>query len=245
MLVGVQTASFYFMAQDYERELDQRIALAIACDAEHLELSNGPSIMQWRPDPCKITVPIGVHAEVYRNLGITPEAILAHLHAWDMAVQYIVWHPNELIESDYELLLKSEIPCLIENMDTNKNVGRTVEEVRALIRQDKFGITLDIQHCETNGINVLDFADFNIVNCHISRLVASAHALLADAPSLLPMADYYTIEGIIYTVDSFKHELARIKAARDAYILLAERHVDKSNWLVSGKDGIIISGRPR
>ena len=240
MKVGLHLASLYYLYDNYEEHLDERIAAGLAYGCEHLELSNGPSIMHWRP-AVHIPVTFSVHAEVYRTLDITPAAIIAHIASWSQLPEYIVFHPNELLTDDYAILAASPIPCLLENMDSKKPVGKTVQELLAWYTQYGLRTCLDIAHIESNGLQLIDFMTLPIAAVHVSRSIDNTHWLLASTGMvILPEAPVYIIEGIVYTWQDLATEIALLKSACARFSELRQKY--PQHHIVSGIDDLLIEG---
>lgn len=237
MKIGMHLASLYFMFDNYESTLDDRIAKALELGCEHLEISNGPSIMKWQPDSIPVT--FSVHAEVYRDFGVTPIAIINHIKGWHQAPEYIVWHPNELDDSDFDILTDCSIPCLIENMDSKKEIGRTSDELNEWYGKYGLKICLDIAHIESNGYNLYGFIDLPISAVHVSRSIDNTHCLINNTGMvILPYAKFYVIEGIVHTWESIAREIQLLKKARDMFIEIEARYPQAH--LVSGANNIFI-----
>lgn len=238
MKIGLHLASLYFMYDNYESTLNKRIETAITYGCEHIEISNGPSIMHWSP---RDTIPVtfSVHAEVYREFDCTPGRIINHISGWQQLPEYIVWHPNELVAGDYEILAASEVPCLIENMDSQKDMGKEPQELLDIHQKYGFGTCLDIAHIESNGMELAQFLDLPIVAVHVSRSIDNAHRLIKDTGCVvLPVAQYYVIEGIVYTWHSLGEEIALLKQARDTFMEFKKMYSEQR--VVSGINNVII-----
>ncbi len=67
-----------------------------------------------------------------------------------------------------------DIPISLENMDKDKDVGKSLEEVEKIISKHNFTLTLDLQHCYTNDKSMQLAVDFHnkfksiIISYHIS-----------------------------------------------------------------------------
>jgi len=240
MKIGLHLASLYYMHDNYETTLRERVNDALNYGCEHIEISNGPSLMKWRPT-FDIPVSISVHAEVYRDFDITPASIIEHVVSWNIPVEYIVWHPNELETEDWSMLQASPIPCLIENMDSKKLAWQSVAEMQDIVTRYGLGICLDIAHIESNGMNLFDFTELPIQSVHASRSLDNTHCLLVgNGEVILPEAPFYIIEGIVYAWENLAAEIAILKSARDAFLAFRKRYPE--HHITSGNNGITIIG---
>jgi endonuclease IV len=64
-----------------------------------------------------------------------------------LKVEGIVLHPDVI--HDFDVLDKSGLPFLIENMDSRKNYGTHPEHIREIKRDHGFGFVFDVQHAYT------------------------------------------------------------------------------------------------
>jgi len=78
-------------------------------------------------------------------------------------------------ETNWELLAKfKDISISIENMDNDKNTGKSLQKVGEIISRYNFNLTLDLQHCYTNDKSMSLACDFHkefknkIIEYHIS-----------------------------------------------------------------------------
>ncbi len=77
--------------------------------------------------------------------------------------------------ANWELLSGfKDISISVENMDNDKNIGRSLREIGEIISRYDFNLTLDLQHCYTNDKSMSLACDFHkefknkIVEYHIS-----------------------------------------------------------------------------
>lgn len=88
-------------------------------------------------------------------------------------IQNIVFHVDKV--KNWDLLLEYNIlPISIENMDDQKNFGRSIEDIKSILDKYNFNLTLDLQHCFVNdnsmrlALNFQTLFKNRIVEYHIS-----------------------------------------------------------------------------
>ncbi len=81
----------------------------------------------------------------YNNNKETRNAIrkLTHLHN-NLQTQGIVLHPDTI--DNYEILVSTKLPFLLENMDERKKTATYPEHIQKLKDKYAFGFVLDLQH---------------------------------------------------------------------------------------------------
>ncbi len=74
-------------------------------------------------------------------------------------IDNLVFHTDKLKE--LKILKKfSYLPISLENMDSEKKEGKTVQEFQKIFREYDFGLTLDLQHCYTNDRSMKNALEF-------------------------------------------------------------------------------------
>ncbi len=88
-------------------------------------------------------------------------------------LQNIVFHVDKVKDWDVFLDYKM-LPISIENMDDNKEFGRSIDDIRSILEKYDFNLTLDLQHCFVNdramklAIEFQELYKARIVEYHIS-----------------------------------------------------------------------------
>lgn len=66
-----------------------------------------------------------------------------------LGIQAVVFHPDRV--EDWDMLARSKIPVSVENMDSRKESGRNVADMRAILtKYPSFRFCLDVNHVLTN-----------------------------------------------------------------------------------------------
>jgi len=226
--VIVSTGSLYYWFDPYEQTLDERIHTALDAGADGVEISNGPSILTWRPR--RDTVRrlrdklVTVHAEILWSIT---------LDEWTKAVSRLPWHiantvfhPDELTPRELPALAGLPFPASIENMDPTRDDWRTVGEMQRVIYPG-VGFTLDTAHAEDNRLPVEHFSPLfvpqethlSISNDHyydadgIQASHALSHFRPDDFPHVPSACPIVTLEGVVPAgdVDALEAEIDFVK----------------------------------
>lgn len=105
---------------------------------------------------------ISIHAPsvAYSN-NISSNKILSKLElvSKKLKIDNIVFHPDKII--DWKVFRKYEnLPISIENMDNQKDFGRTIKDIKSILDKYPFRLTLDLQHCFVNDYSMKLAVDF-------------------------------------------------------------------------------------
>jgi hypothetical protein len=156
----IHTASLYYWFTPYEKHLDDRIHTALDAGFDGVEISNGPSILDWTPAAETRTrlknKTITLHAEIYDTLRL-PELVRI-IESLPFQIHNVVIHPDELTLDELRVL-----PCLpfqvsLENLDSRSPQWSTNEELEKHL--GGLGLCYDTAHAIETGIS---FSDFNII----------------------------------------------------------------------------------
>ncbi|MHC4230620.1 MAG: hypothetical protein ACYSW0_24555 [Planctomycetota bacterium] len=223
----IHTASLYYWFSPYEQTLDERIHAALDAGFDGVEISNGPSILTWRPRRDTIRrlhdKAFAVHAELYPALGVT-------LQEWTKAVKRLpfemanaVFHPDELHPLQLPELAQLPFPASIENMDAGRDDWRTAVELQRNIWPG-VGFTFDTAHANENCLNLHHFATLPAPReTHLSLVpqdgyfdIQTAHAMTHLYPDNFPIipssCPLVTVEGVIpASVDLLETELDYVR----------------------------------
>jgi hypothetical protein len=210
----IHTASLYYWFTPYEQTLDDRIHTALDAGFDGVEISNGPSILTWRPRRDTVRrlrdKTVTVHAEIL--WGIT-------LNEWMKAVQRLpfeiantVFHPDELRPNQLPELARLPFPASIENMDAGRKDWRTAPEVQRSIYPG-VGFTFDTAHASENGLTARHFAAQGTPNeTHLSALPQGDYFNIQTAPHVPSSCPIVTVEGVIpNSVDLLETEVGFVK----------------------------------
>lgn len=226
----VSTCSLYgwYKPRDYEKHLDERIHAILDAGADGVEISNGPSILTWRPRRNTVrrlrNKTVTIHAEIL--WGITLDEWAAAIQRLPFKIANTVFHPDELTPEQLPLLADLPFPASIENMDTTRDDWHTVKEMQHILYPG-VGFTLDVAHAEENDLPVSHFKPLFIpAETHLSLASSPdpdyydfdcAHALThldpGDFPHVPSGCPIVTIEGVVPpSVDTLATEVEFVRS---------------------------------
>lgn len=215
----IHTASLYSLYPNYEATLDHRIHTCLDAGLDGVEISNGPSILAWRPRQDTVEhlqdKTITVHAEIL--WGIKLADWVKAVMSWPFKVANAVFHPEELTPHELTRLGDLPFPISLENMDKTRSGWRTVQEMQAVIDPD-VGFCLDTAHAESNGLTVDHFAPlFMPVEIHLSiternRAHVLTHERPDDFPHVPPTCPIVCIEGVVPSLDALDREVKFLRS---------------------------------
>lgn len=212
----IHTASLYYLFEPYEQTLDDRIHACLDAGLDGVEISNGPSILTWRP--CQDTVSrlrdkiVTIHAEIL--WGITLDEWVKAILALPFKIANTVFHPEELTPDELCRLGDLPFPTSIENMDKSRDDWRTVQEVQASTGRG-VGFCLDTAHAESNSLPVEHFAPLFVpAETHLSitdydhnKAHVLTHQRPGDFPHVPSACPIVTIEGLVPDLDALGTEV--------------------------------------
>ena len=131
----------------------------LGCNALELGLINADESERWEaigslaPEDLKDFTYLSLHTPALKfvyNHDQSTKAVLTRIQALyeRLHFQYAVIHPDRV--KDWSVFKDFSFPLAIENMDHNKEAGRTAESLQEIFRQIDAKMVLDVNHCFTN-----------------------------------------------------------------------------------------------
>lgn len=224
----IHTASLYYWFDDYEASLDERIHAALDAGLDGVEISNGPSILNWQPD--KETIKrlqdkvVTIHAELGGDFGYGFDEWAKAVKRLPLKIAWAVFHPDELKPGEFSKLLKLPFPATIENMDAGCLKDITIQQLRRTIPRG-VGFTFDTAHAEENGLDWQHFNSLTPLETHLSIPndnyytdwgYNTRHALTQmrpdDFPAVPSSCPVVTLEGLVPPdMDMLKDEVKFVR----------------------------------
>lgn len=228
--VLIHTASLYYWFPDYEKHLDDRIHAALDAGLDGVEISNGPSMINWKPALETVerlkNKTVCIHAEIGESFGVSLNELIESLNKLPFQVSNLVIHPDELTPAELANLHQITFPVSLENMDSHCDNWRLPSELSAVVNVD-IGLTFDTAHAEENGLSFADFLSFSPVETHLSIAntedfyrdwgYSTHHALTVFRPDNFPQVPracpIITLEGLVPPdKDMLKYEIDFVKS---------------------------------
>ncbi len=227
--IGFSTGIFYKSSAFYSFETILMRLLKLGCTAIEVNSIN-PNMLEKILHYSKFLQEfefVGLHAPAskfkYKDNEETID-VLNKIRRINNKVKFdnIVLHPTNV--EDWNVFQKyKELPFSIENMDNRKGSYKTIEEIRKIIENYNFQLTLDIQHIFSNDAEMKNLNEFfyyftdNIKCIHISGFKDDYHfpiykttqnGILNSVPNK-PVA--IIIESVLQNWDELKKELYYIQ----------------------------------
>ena len=200
----IHTASLYYFFKDYEAHLEDRIRIALDAGLDGVEISNGPSILNWQPSVGIISrlqdKTVTLHAEIGPAFGCDLRTWVDAVSKLPFEISNAVFHPDELQPAEFSELPKLPFPASLENLDSRAPQWGKVNQL------NHYGvpITFDTAHAEENKYTPPK--DFEPIEVHLSiandnyyNSFATRHALVHFRPDRLPYvprSSLITLEGV-------------------------------------------------
>jgi hypothetical protein len=223
----IHTASLYYWFSPYEQTLDERIHAALEAGLDGVEISDGPSIVTWRPHPDTVRrlrgKTVTVHAELYPHLGVTLDEWAKAIQRLPFSIANTVFHPDELTPDQFPQLAQLPFPASIENMDRSRDDWRKVKEVERVIYSG-VGFTYDTAHAEENKLPAKHFKRLWVpAETHLSIPnqgyfdFDTAHAMTHLRPNKFPeipsTCPIVTLEGVVPpTMEALENEVRFVRS---------------------------------
>lgn len=92
----------------------------------------------------------------------------------EFGFENVIFHPDRIVQMEVLDPYSSEFVIVIENMNSNKPAGRSVEEMKQFLDGNNYGMLLDLQHVYSNDLSMKLAGEFygsfgdRIVEIHIS-----------------------------------------------------------------------------
>jgi hypothetical protein len=208
----IHTASLYYWYEPYETHLhlEERIHAALDAGFDGVEISNGPSIIDFAPS--KETISrlrksiLTLHAEFYDSLRL-PE-LLKFIQSFPVEIDNIIVHPDELSIAELKMLPELPFHVSLENMDSRHPQWSTESTLKPYISGLDF--CYDTAHARENELDYRNFS-FSPGETHVSIPNEgnyyndlgweTYHAMTQFAPDKFPSVPsscpIITIEGLI------------------------------------------------
>jgi hypothetical protein len=134
-------------------------------------------------------------------------------------------YPEEI----YRAMVSGGIPLAIENMDSNKDSGFDIEELKSLVKSIGLGFVLDVQHAYEHdpkmeyAEDLFDAIKGSLMHLHLSgQKKGSIHSLVSESENAEKIIDFTKIvlekkrlplilEGIYQNTKGLKKEIEFLK----------------------------------
>lgn len=157
MLIGFSTGAFYKTV--IGKFSNQAFSLLRKCDTNAIELScldvnDLSDLGSIRPNTVSSFKFKSLHAPAlefaYKDEDDTHQ-VLEHIKSLHHRFSFdcIIFHPDRI--ENWDVFKKySALPIAIENMNSKKPAGKTVQQMRNILQKGDFKMLLDLQHCYSN-----------------------------------------------------------------------------------------------